>query len=469
MRITTTSLGLVQVALLAITGAALAQTASTSRVSATQKGSLLIFSKVEIKWSADGKTLLQDTILDISNDYPGDVDVQAFFINGDGEVEEVCVGLPCANNIIQEAEPGWNTADCRFTLTANQPHSWSAASGSDKCQPFTVLDAGGPGRPDPETGMTTRILRGYVVMFAVDFVPTATTYGEWQEIRWNHLMGTGTVVNYDRGTAWAYNPWAFQTSAVPHGEPLGDPGVLNLDGIEYEAPFGNLILDFYASGSTALSGEMQSVQVDTDLTIHAVSADLRQDGCGPVLTKVVADVWNENESKFSGTRRCVCCWDQTMLSDWVRTPAAPNHFLRTMLGTDRGKARLDSVSSLECDYETFCGSLALQKRQACEGVVHVNPPNVDGSGGESVDAAILGLGATFLDFRPSGTSDIAAINIAGAGRATARIEYDVQEGPSEAFDGSVRVKRSGSKSVRGHRVDLEHVRAPRTGVVLPPE
>ena len=101
--------------------------------------------------------------------------------------------------------------------------------------------------------------------------------------------------------------------------------------------------------------------------------------------------------------------------------------------------------------------------------MQIDPPSVDGSVGESEDAAILGLGATFLDFRPSGASDIAAINITGAGRATAHIKYDVQEGPSEAFDGSVRVKRSGSKPVRGQRVDLEHVRASRAGAVSPPE
>lgn len=441
--------------ILTFAGAAFGQNGPPPRVSATQKGSLLIFSKVEVKWTADGLTLLQDTILDVGNDFPGDVDVQAFFINGDGGVEEVCGGFPCAANIIREAEPGWNTADCRFTLTANQPHAWSAAQGSDKCQPFTVLDANGPGRPDPATGMTTRILRGYVVMFAVDFVSTATEYGQWEEIRWNHLLGGGTVVNYEHGTAWSYNAWAFQTEAAPHGEPLGGPGVLDLDGVEYDAPFGNLILDFYASGSTALSGSGQSVQVDTDLTVHAVSADLRQDGCGPVLTKIVADVWNENESKFSGTRRCVCCWDQTMLSDWVRSAAVPNHFVRSMLGTDKGKAQLNAVASLECDYETFCGERAATKRRLCGGMDQVDPPSVAGFVDESEDAAILGLAVTFLDFRPSGAMDAAAMNVVGAGSESARIEYDVQEGPAEVFDGSVRAERRGSKDVPLRRVDTD--------------
>ena len=150
-------LSLVGAISMALAGSAQAQ--SPNRVSASQKGSLLMFSKVEIKWSADGSTLLQDTFVDISNDYPADVDVQAYFINGDLELEQRCSGEPCEDNIIQEFEPGWNTADCKFTLTGDQPHFWSAANGSDLCQSFVVLDTEGPGRPDPETGMASRSSR----------------------------------------------------------------------------------------------------------------------------------------------------------------------------------------------------------------------------------------------------------------------------------------------------------------------
>ena len=46
--------------------AALASPAS-ARVSAVQKGSVLIYSKVEIKWDANGN-VTQDTILDMTND-----------------------------------------------------------------------------------------------------------------------------------------------------------------------------------------------------------------------------------------------------------------------------------------------------------------------------------------------------------------------------------------------------------------
>jgi hypothetical protein len=429
---------------------AMAQPAS--RVSATQKGSLLIFSEVSVRWTADGMTVLRDTVLDISNDYPTEVDVQVFFINGDTEQEEVCGAFPCSQNIIQEFEPGWNTSDCRFTLTANQPHYWSAANGSDKCGPFEVLDAHGPGRPDPTNGNTTRILRGYVIAFAVDFVEGAgpNGLGLWQEIRWNHLKGKATTIDYELGTAWEYNPWAFQALNAQHGEPTGTPGELYLDGNEYEAPFGNLMFNFIASGATALSGGGLSVQVDTSLTVHPVSADLRQDGCGPVLTKVDADIWNEFESKFSGARRCICMWDQTMLSDWVRTVSIPNHFTRTALRTDSGKARLDGVESLECDYEMLCGPTALQKRRICE--------QYEPAGGvqfDSENAAILGLASKHMEFMPSGRRATSGLSLAGAGEEPALIRYNVQVGPEELFDGSGRTNLA---TDGGHRQSAGPIR-----------
>lgn len=55
---------------------------AVERVTASEKGSLLIFSKVEIRWDAAG-ALIQDTFIDLTNDYPDDVKVKMYFINGD--------------------------------------------------------------------------------------------------------------------------------------------------------------------------------------------------------------------------------------------------------------------------------------------------------------------------------------------------------------------------------------------------
>jgi len=103
------------------------------RVSASDKGSALYWSSVEVRWNAAGD-LVQDTFLSITNDYPSDVRVLLYFVNGDAPyVDEVC----------QEFHPGWNFVDNEITLTANQPGYWSAATGLGTfggLSPFTVLD-----------------------------------------------------------------------------------------------------------------------------------------------------------------------------------------------------------------------------------------------------------------------------------------------------------------------------------------
>ena len=484
------ALSLVGALTLALTGAVSAQ--SPFRVSASQKGSLLIYSKIEVKWDRDGR-VIQDTFLDIANDFPSDIRVQGYFINGDVELERMESGEP--GFMIQYEEPGWNTGDCQFTLTGEQPSFWSAAQGfmADRpgllpqlgggflCSSFTLLDPDhpetaeyDPGRPDPESGMDDRILRGYLILWAEVFVPApvpgdgicsgTTCIGgpndgfpcnplnghrdcqQWPDgvffpAHYNHLKGDGLIVNYREGTAWDYNAWAFQSRVLvgpppgappPVGAPIGQPGVLMLNGNMYDWPFSQLLLDFYGTDSTALSGGNQLVTVNTDLTVHAVSADLGQDGCGPVLTKVEASIWNEFETKFSGTRRCICCWDQTMLSDWVRSGAIPNHFKRSALRTDKGKARLDGLASTECNYIELCGEQATLKRifNVCrriggDGVA--GGPNFNPFA-QSEDAAILGLATKFLDFSPSQDQAAAGMNLVGMGEEAAYIFYDPAEG-----------------------------------------
>jgi hypothetical protein len=440
------AMGLVGALALACANAASAQ---VPRVNTVQKGSLLLFSKIEIKWDESGNALLQDTIVDISNDYPANVAIQAYFINGDVELEKVCEDELCTN-IVQTYEPGWNTADCLFELTANQPHYWSAAKGSDKCQPFTVLDSQGPGRLDPETNRTSRILRGYVLFYAVKYDRNAGSTGEWTEIRWNHLKGDAVIVNYQNGTAWEYNAWAFQARSVGHGEPMPPAGVLRLDGVEYDSPYASLVLDFYASGSTALTGGQQQVMVDTDLTLHAVSVDLKQDNCGPILTKVEAQIWNEFETKFSGTRRCICCWDQTMLSNWVRSISVPNHFTRAALRTDKGQARLDGVESTECDYVSLCGPTAAQKRFQCGRLEKDEFGNYKNSHDQSEATALLGLTTKFLVFSPSNKKAATGMSLVGMGEYPATIYTDVMVGPDEInTDSTSRAQSARSSSTKG--------------------
>jgi len=373
------------------------------RVSASNKGSLLIYSKIDLRWNAAGD-LTQDTILELTNDLEQDVYVQMYFVNGDEPRDAVYAGDP--PQMIAEGEPGWNWVDLQVLLTANQPVYWSASTGLPLgAAPFDILDpsnGNGPGRPTADGG---RMLRGFIYVWAVD--------AQGAQIRWNHLSGSATIINYSDQTAWEYNAWAFQVSSGTNGENVGSAGVMNLDGADYDQSYDVLLMDFYASGSAALSSDTVTASIDTDLTLHAVSADLRQDTNGPVTTKAKFDIWNENERRFSGTERCITCWDQTLLSNYD----APNHFLIQNLQTDKGKARIDGMQS------TICGG--------------------------SDDAAILGVVGKEIAF--SGASSRTARSgrsLVGMGYESATIQQDIISPPGE---------------LRGEAYDRAGLLAPVTG------
>ncbi|MBT8484031.1 MAG: hypothetical protein HKO59_05960 [Phycisphaerales bacterium] len=375
--------------------------AQQDRGSATEKGSLVIFSKVEIRWDAAG-FLVQDTFLSLTNDHPNETKVQLYFINGDP---------PLAADPVtgERAHPGWNWLDNELTLTGNQPTYWSTLTGQPAAgglSPFTALDPGfPPGRPALD-GTGERVLRGLVIGWAVN--------RENQEIRWNHLKGEGTLINYALGAAWEYSTMNHQVvSGVDHGaQSDGTPGVLSLDGAEYAPAFAELLMNFQAVNSIAFSGP-RLVQSDTDLTLHPVSADLRQETDGPVTTKASFNVWNMNEVKFSGADRCITCWDQTLLSMYD----LPNHFLLQNLQTDHGKARVDGLQSQVCDVDFDLGDQL--------------PLGADPRDIVSEAAALTGVVARLLTF--DGGLDFAAAgtNLVGMGTENATIQYDTLGSPDE--------------------------------------
>jgi len=393
----------------ALAGSAVAD----NRVSASKKGSLLYFSKVELQFELINNqfVLTQDTFLDMSNDYPEDVYVQLYFVNGDAPTDPIFVGDPPV--LVERGHPGWNWVDCQILLTANQPTYWSAFSGLPAgCQPFSILDPGfPPGRPNPDgASLASRVIRGFVVGWAVN--------NAGQEIRWNHLKGDAVIVNYLLGTAWEYNAYAFAAVTAAHGDQTdGNPGILLMNGVEYDQAFDILLLDFYAAGTLALSNVTGVVAAvtDTDLTLHAVSADLRQDNVGPVTTKAKFDIWNENEARFSGTEKCVTCWDQTLLSNYP----APNHMLRGNLQTDKGKARIDGLGSIQCPF--------------------------------SINAAILGVAAkqlTFIVGQAVTGFGKAGMNLVGQGEENAVILYDIIRPPDELTDPAGLIDGTSMNSVK---------------------
>jgi hypothetical protein len=433
------------VLLLAFSGLALAQ--SGGRVSATQKGSLLIWSKVELRWGANG-ALTQDTVVEMTNDYPDDVCVQLYFILGDEPLDPVFAGDPPM--LVAEGEPGWIWADCQICLTQDQPTYWSAATGLPAgCQPFVALDPStgqGPGRPDPDRP-GSRILRGLIYGWAVDNAGHA--------INWNHLSGGATLINYLNSDAWEYNAWAFQALNTSHGSRTGEPGRIRLDGGSYDRAFGALLMDFFASGSQALSSGANIVTSDTDLTLHPVTADLRQDSFGPVTTKAEFAIWNENERRFSGTTRCITCWDQTLLSQY----GTPNHFLLNNLQTDKGKARIVGVESIVCDLNCIrdgdMKELDIDQILDILGIDHVC----------SYDAAILGVVAKVLAFSGASTGEAhAGRNLVGMNgsdlKDDAFIKWDIIAPPGTLEDGSAGLRNDRNIGKATSRTDVAAPVAP---------
>jgi hypothetical protein len=240
-----------------------------ARGSETEKGSLLVYPKVEVKWDSQGQPI-QDTFITVVNDLNDDVLVQFYFVNGDQETDPVSIVGPPP--IEERGHMGCNWVDVLVPLTANQPIYWSALTGDPRnVSPFTILDPGDPpGRPDDDPwNPGGRVLRGYVLAWAVNL--------DNQEIRWNHLTGEAVVINYLDMSAWDYHPWALQAvSGATNGTLLDPPfGRLDLDGFEYDALPARLLMPFVTTGSVITSFDGTEVFFDTDLTLWVGTKDLR--------------------------------------------------------------------------------------------------------------------------------------------------------------------------------------------------
>jgi len=280
--------------------------------SATSKGSLLVFPKVEVRWDLRGN-VLQDTFISVNNDNSQEVHVKLFYVNKN------CTKM-----------------DNGFVITANQPIYWSALTGDPKgLWPWPVL---GDPELDPEDP-TQLMLTGYVLIWAVDLSDV--------QINWNHLYGTATTVNYALNTAWEYNAYAFPAIAGTQGGKVGaDDYVINLNGIDYASGFKYLQLDFYTVGALAFSGDSRWVVHDTDLTLLILDQDLRQETTGPFTTKAVFEIWNTAEIKFTGTEWCFTKFNEGLLS------RRHQNFFCSYLNSDKARAKISSMAS-----PTVCGAL----------------------------------------------------------------------------------------------------------------
>ena len=335
--------------------------AAAPQVNPNQKGSLLVWSDVEVKYD-ENEDLIGDTILELTNDSNNGVYVQMYFINGDCPTEEIRSGT-FPFELLERAHSGWNFVDVQIFLSPNKPTFWSAATGNNssilnllfgggdslQVPPFGNLDADpkaydhpdhqGTGRPDPDNhlfDLNNRVVRGYIVGWAVEIGGSESQH--------NELSGSAMKIDYQLGAAWEYDAFSYKRLSSAAGD-----GILTMNGVEYDRSPARLQLDFFSVPTIVLNQGVAIGFYDTDLTMHPAEADFRAVGGGPVTTWVQADIWNQNEDRFSGAARCVTCWDQTLISDFMgHGVITANHFLRDNIGTDKGKARLTGKGGVAC-------------------------------------------------------------------------------------------------------------------------
>lgn len=351
------------------------------RVNATQKGSVLVYPKVEVRYHrvSGSWKISQDTFIQLSNDNTlAGVHITAYYVgenlNPPGE------------------DPNCPPLYFDFTLTHQQAAYWSAGTGQGTVNVPPVSTNRAP-YPDPEdpNNANVRVWRGFLVVIA-------TNTGGTQQINWNHLLGLGTLVNYRDGWSWEYHPYAFQAlQGDANGGPVGTAGTILLNGVQYERSFNRLLLTFFGVGSLAFSNALAAPPTviihDTDLTLLINDIDVRQER-GFCRTKAKFSIFNEDENSLS-TEFCMDCWDQTRLS--VRGGI----FLVENLQTDMAFAQINGEES----------------PAVCE---------------DSKAYALLGAQAKLLYFIQAADRSFlvtAGGELQGSGEESATIKFDIPGGP----------------------------------------
>ena len=293
----------------------------------SQKGSLLIFPLITID-----RTDLSNTFIEVSNDETSPVHIECSYIN--------------------EAK---GRVDFDFTLTAKATASWDAFFGDG---------LGAPPFPTNGTFTPSNPFRGELICFAVDA-------GGANQIAFNHLTGTATVVNIDDADAaqvkqaFRYNAWSFvarNKSDLAEADNViqGTPGVLQLTGSgagNYDAcPLYN-IANFNPNGATDAAGVITTR--DNDLSVVSCNQDLRQDYLLH-LTKLQFTTWNANENSFTGSYQCIDSVDTVGLSS-ADNPSlvAPSNFDFSTLRTPNARLQVQGVASTQCPKSESAGLLGV--------------------------------------------------------------------------------------------------------------
>ena len=355
---------------------------SLETVSTSERGSLLIYPDIRAAW--EGGEVVSDTLITLTNDAPSEVRVQFYIVLGTN-----CVSY-----------------DNAFTLTADQPVQWQASSGR-ALNPVELNPILAPlWSIDPSV---LNPLGGGDIEATLYVWATGITN---QPIKWNHLLGTATQVDYLNQTASEYAASAFQVRTagasgtdVPGAADIETGyGTLALDGESYSATPDSLLLNFQAPGdnldSIYSSGPYAVEAAGMELVLQIPDFDLFYDAGYDRTVSLQIDIWNENEIKFEGTTNCFSCYSGLRLENYPEE----NSFPLAILGTDAGKARINAMQDDHCS--------------------------------DSEDHALLGVLHTDLVYRrpsPSGPGPVLGLDrlstpLTGVGSQPATVRYPLENG-----------------------------------------
>lgn len=239
-------------------------TAAENVTNDNQKGSLLIFPKIDV---SDHR----DTIVRICNDYSAAVHIQCFWVN----------------SILQNQ--GFD-----FTLYGNQCTWFSARYGNSERAQYDVAPF--PIALGPEAPGT--IATGYANSFTGELKCFATNSDTGQPISFNHLFGTAEImIGFDTVLMYGYPSWNFVAHGVPLGGPVGPNGELQLNGLNgaYDACPAYLTTEYLPP---SLHG------AGTEISLVPCVQDMRQDGYG-ISTKAQFDIWDMNGTRVGTAWKCV--------------------------------------------------------------------------------------------------------------------------------------------------------------------
>jgi hypothetical protein len=292
------SLAIVVTLLCMVTGASAAQNVANTN----QKGSLLIWPKIMTEGNETTNEVLVDTIVYLSNDYFTEVNVKCYWVDENQDI-----------------------SDFQLRLTPNQPILFSAFGGSD-------FETGG-GVTVPPFQNKVGELKCWAVNAAGD-----------TQVSFNHLYG-GAYLRTALGGV-TYNAWSFTARDVKLNDPVGTQGKLQLTGTSgnYDACPQYMLVNFTPAGSELTDGTYP------DLTLVPCKEDLRQDRI-PTCTKAKFDIWNANETKFTGAYQCIKCWYEGVLEgigQVDKTGFGGDKFSLRTLKTYANRLRVTGVASSVC-------------------------------------------------------------------------------------------------------------------------